>query len=341
MALNDTNRLSRFPVFMAVEDRKVAVFGNGAEALAKTRLLRNTRADIHAFGDALEGDYAAYLAGEGIRHVAQAYDPAQLDGAVLAFAATGDGALDARIAEDARARRIPVNAVDQPEFCDFYTPALVNRAPVAVAIGTEGAGPVLAQMIRARVDQLLSPSLGPLARFAAGYRAAVDRLAPRGLARRALWRRFFSGAVAEAIASGDETRARREAARLLGTAGEKPSGHVWLIGAGPGAEDLLTLRAQRVLMEADAIVREDAVPQAIADLGRRDADQVRATALESATAAAVDAAGNGRRVALLVAGDPSDDPDLCAVLESARISFDIVPGIAGAHHLIVPASQAA
>ena len=341
MAQNDTGRLTHFPAFVRVEACKIAVFGNGAEAFAKARLLSNTDAAIHAYAAAPQPDYAAWLAGEGICHIGEAYEPGQLEGAVLAFAATDDAEADARIVVDARTRRIPVNAVDQPGLCDFYTPALVNRAPIAVAIGTEGAGPVLAQMIRARVDQLLSPSLGTLARFAAGYRAAVDRLAPAGPARRDLWRRFFTGAVAQAIASGDEALARRAAARLLGESGERTCGHVWLIGAGPGAEDLLTLRAQRALMEADIILRERSVPRAIADLGRRDAERMTVEVPGTALSRAIDASRTGRRVALLFPGDPSADPDFTRSLDAAGLSFEIVPGVAGAHDAILPASQAA
>src|SRR5690606_15798881 len=137
-----------------------------------------------------------------------------LDGMVLVFAATGNAEQDQAIVSEARARRIPANAVDQPEHCDFFTPAIVNRAPVAVAIGTEGAGPVLAQMIRAQVDRALSPSLGPLARLADQYRDAVERIVPRGVARRVFWRRFFTGRVASAIDNGRAADADREAVKL-------------------------------------------------------------------------------------------------------------------------------
>ncbi len=122
-----------------------------------------------------------------------AFSPDQVEGATLVFAATGDADADRAIVDAARAERIPANAVDQPDYCDFFTPALVNRAPVAVAIGTEGAGPVLAQMIRAQIDQMLSPSLGTLAELATSYRKTVERLVPRGVSRRVFWRRFFSG----------------------------------------------------------------------------------------------------------------------------------------------------
>ncbi len=120
--------------------------------------------------------------------------------------------LDRRISEDARAAGIPVNAVDRPELCDFFTPAIVNRAPLAVAIGTEGAGPVLAQMVRARIDRLLSPSLGPLAVLANSFRGAAERLLPKGTARRRFWNEFFTGAPC--ARDGSRRRSRRPPRRF-------------------------------------------------------------------------------------------------------------------------------
>jgi uroporphyrin-III C-methyltransferase/precorrin-2 dehydrogenase/sirohydrochlorin ferrochelatase len=266
-------QLTTFPAFMRVDARKVAIFGNGAEAAAKARLVANTSAEISVYADAPEAELVDSLGRLGIEPVIAAYAPAQIDGATLVFAATGDATMDRMIVADARGRKIPANAVDQPEFCDFLTPALVNRAPVAIAIGTEGAGPVLAQMIRARVDQMLSPSLGALARLAQDYRVAVDRLLPRGVARRVFWRRFFEADVATHVAHNEISLARRAATRML--RGREPvPGHIWLVGAGPGAEDLLTLRAQRAMMEADAIVYDALVPETVVALGRRDAERI-------------------------------------------------------------------
>ncbi|GAB5460980.1 MAG: hypothetical protein HoeaKO_10710 [Hoeflea alexandrii] len=202
-------QLTTFPAFMRVDARKVAIFGNGAEAAAKARLVANTSAHIAVYADSPEAELVDSLARLGIEPVMAAYAPTQMDDATLVFAATSDAFQDRAIVVEARARRIPANAVDQPEYCDFLTPALVNRAPVAIAIGTEGAGPVLAQMIRARVDQMLSPSLGALARLAQDYRIAVDRLLPRGVARRVFWRRFFEADVATHVDNGDISLARR------------------------------------------------------------------------------------------------------------------------------------
>ncbi|CAD7033445.1 MULTISPECIES: siroheme synthase CysG [Pseudorhizobium] len=335
-----TTRLTTFPAFFRVSGRTVAVFGNGDEAFAKVRLLRNTDAHIVAYAEDPEPDYRDYLAANKLDVIAASFAADQVDGAALVFAATGDEQQDQAIVTAARAARIPANAVDQPEFCDFLTPALVNRAPVAVAIGTEGAGPVLAQMIRARVDQMLSPSLGRLASLAVDYRDSVERLIPKGVSRRIFWRRFFTGAVADSVDAGDVSGARRSANALLSTSG-RAEGHVWLVGAGPGAEDLLTLRAQRVLMEADVIVYDALVPQAIVDMGRRDAERLSVGKRKNCHSKSqgeinrllVRLGQDGKRVVRLKSGDPlvyGRAGEEMAALREAGISYEIVPGITSA-----------
>ncbi len=314
--------------------------GNGDEAFAKVRLLLNTQADLTVVAEAAEPGFEAFLRDRRIETLREVFSPAHLEGAVLVFAATGDVLSDQEIAKAARIVKIPVNAVDQPDYCDFFTPALVNRAPVAVAIGTEGAGPVLAQMIRAQIDQILSPSLGRLAVLAAAYRAAADRIVPRGVTRRVFWRRFFTGAVADAVNAGDLDLAHRQAETLLGSAG-KAAGHVWLVGAGPGAEDLLTLRAQRVMMEADAIVFDALVPQAIVDMGRRDAERIsvgkrkgcHSKSQEEINDLLVDLGRAGKRVVRLKSGDPlvyGRAAEEMSALREAGVTYEVVPGITSA-----------
>ncbi|MBX5102439.1 uroporphyrinogen-III C-methyltransferase [Rhizobium lentis] len=335
-----TEQLSVFPAFFRVEGQKTAVFGNGDEAFAKVRLLLNTRAGIVAYAEKPEADYHAFLIANRIETVRAGFSADQVEGAALVFAATGDEAEDRRIVDAARAARIPANAVDQPDYCDFFTPALVNRAPVAVAIGTEGAGPVLAQMIRAQIDQLLSPSLGRLAALATSYRKSVEQLVPRGVTRRVFWRRFFSGPVADAIANGNLPQAQHAADRLLGSM-DRVAGHVWLVGAGPGAEDLLTLRAQRVMMEADVIVYDALVPQAIVDMGRRDAERLsvgkrkgcHSKSQEEINELLVDLGRQGKRVVRLKSGDPlvyGRAGEEMAALRAASVTYEVVPGITSA-----------
>ncbi|MEX3010298.1 siroheme synthase CysG [Hoeflea sp. TYP-13] len=337
---HSNRKLSTFPAFFNVAGSKVAIFGNGEEAFAKTRLLANTQATIIVYADAPEAAFSTFLRQKDIQTVGEPYTAEQLDGATLVFAATGNSALDAGIVTDARALRIPANAVDQPEYCDFLTPALVNRAPVAVAIGTEGAGPVLAQMIRARIDQMLSPSLGTLAQLAEAYRGAVDKVLPRGATRRQFWRRFFSGRVRDEVENHDLAAAHQAATQLLHNTG-RTEGYVWLVGAGPGAEDLLTLRAQRVLMEADVILYDALVPEAIVDMGRRDAERIsvgkrkgcHSKSQDQINDLLVDLAGRGKRVVRLKSGDPlvyGRAAEEMAALRDAGIGYEIVPGITSA-----------
>lgn len=335
-----TEQLSIFPAFFRVEGRIAAVFGNGDEAFAKVRLLLNTQARVVAYTDHPEADYHAYLIANRIETVRAVFVDEQVRGATLVFAATGDAVQDRAIVEAARAEKVPANAVDQSDYCDFFTPALVNRAPVAVAIGTEGAGPVLAQMIRAQVDQILAPSLGRLADLAIGYRKTVEHLVPKGAARRLFWRRFFSGAVADAVASENLPQARRAANSMLQSA-EKVEGHIWLVGAGPGAADLLTLRAQRVMMEADVIVYDALVPQEIVDMGRRDAERLsvgkrkgcHSKSQEEINDLLVYLGREGKRVVRLKSGDPlvyGRAGEEMAALRATGISYEVVPGITSA-----------
>lgn len=334
------DQLSVFPAFFRVAGKVALVYGEGDEAYAKARLLANTQVEIVVAADAPEKSFADFIVAHSMRRVSPAEADAMMHQAVLVFAATGNEAEDRGIVDRARALKIPANAVDQPDYCDFFTPALVNRAPLAVAIGTEGAGPVLAQMVRAAVDQMLSPSLGRLARLAINYRERVEQKIPKGVSRRVFWRRFFSGAVADAVANGNATLATAEADRLLSASAGLP-GHVWLVGAGPGAEDLLTLRAQRVMMEADAIVYDALVPQAVVDMGRRDAERIpvgkrkgcHSKSQNEINDLLVELGKSGKRVVRLKSGDPlifGRAAEEMAALREAGVTYEIVPGITSA-----------
>jgi uroporphyrin-III C-methyltransferase/precorrin-2 dehydrogenase/sirohydrochlorin ferrochelatase len=333
-------RLSAFPVFMRVEGRTVVIVGDGEEALAKARLLGQSAAAIRIVAEAAEPALADWADANGAELIQKAWAPAYLDNAVLVFAATGDEQRDAAIVADARRAGVAANAVDRPELCDFYTPALVNRAPVAVAIGTEGAGPVLAQMIRSRIDRMLSPSLGALASLATLYREAAERDVPKGAPRRAFWKSFFTGATARALDAGDETGAHRAAQSLLQDRGQA-NGHVALVGAGPGSEDLITLRAHRLLMEADVIVHDALVPEAIVALGRRDAERIAAGKRKGCHSKSqaeinkllVDLAKGGKRVVRLKSGDPlvfGRAGEEMAAMRAADVSYEVVPGVTSA-----------
>lgn len=333
-------RLTAFPAFFKVSRRTVAVIGAGSAAAAKVRLLGETDAILRVVALEPSHELEADAARLDATIVREAFEPRHIEDATLVFAATEIEADDRRIADVARGLGKPVNVVDRPELCDFTTPAIVNRAPLAVAIGTEGAAPVLARHVRARIEALLAPETGRLAALADSLRGVVADLVPAGESRRRFWAKLFDGPVAARALSGDEPGARAEAMRMM-AAEPDVSGFVWLVGAGPGATDLLTLRAQRVLQEADVIVHDALVPQEVISMGRRDAERISVGKRKGAHEVTqveiedilVREARAGRRVVRLKSGDPmvfGRVGEEMAALSAAGIAYEIVPGVTAA-----------
>lgn len=334
------DQLSVFPVFFKITGQIAVVVGNGAEALAKARLLTECRIAIRLVAPAPSHELGVFIIQEDVEHIARPFEADMLSDAMLVFAATGVTEQDEMIVARARELKVPANAVDRPDLCDFYTPALVNRAPVAVAIGSEGSGPVLTQMIRSKIEALLPRSTGRLARLAAHYRDTVEQLIPRGAPRRRFWRLFFQGNVANAVNSGDLSAAMRHATRIMkGQMAE--TGFVSLVGAGSGAVDLLTLRAQRVLQEADVIIHDGLVPDELVAMGRRDAHRIavgKSKGCHSKTQDEINdllisQARAGNRVVRLKSGDPlvfGRAGEEIAALRENSVPFEIVPGVTSA-----------
>jgi uroporphyrin-III C-methyltransferase/precorrin-2 dehydrogenase/sirohydrochlorin ferrochelatase len=319
--------LNTFPLSYKVRGRRVVVVGGGAEALAKARLAVRTSAEVAIVAPAVEADFSAL----SVTLHERAFVPADLEGAALCFVADHGPDGEAAIAE-ARRRHVPLNVVDVPDACDFYTPSIVDRAPLTVAISTEGDEPVLARLVRARIEALLAPETGAIARIAGAMRERVARALHGAAARR-----YYEALV---TAPGLPTEAEAVALLAAHAAGGS-AGEVWLIGAGPGAEDLLTLRAQRLLQEADVVVHDQLVPQAVVEMGRRDAERIaggKRAGHHSFTQAQINAllvrlARQGRRVARLKSGDPmvfGRAGEELEALRKAGVAHTIVPGVSAA-----------
>ncbi|WFE89091.1 siroheme synthase CysG [Roseibium porphyridii] len=334
------DRLDVFPTFMKVAGQRVLVVGHGAEAAAKVRLLGETNASIVVISASVEADLAEAIERFDAEHVSEDFRPAHLNGAALVFSAREDWALDKAVVDAARIMGVPVNAVDKPELCDFYTGALVNRAPIAVAITSTGVGPVLSRHIRARIEAMLPRATGDLARLAESFRDAATKVIRDGALRRNFWARFFSGSVAANLYAGKADVARSEAQRLLNSMADEP-GFVWLVGAGPGAEDLLTLRAQRLLQEADVIVHDALVPAGVIAMGRRDAERISVGKRKGAHSVRqseicdllVELGRSGQKVVRLKAGDPMIFGRAAEEMDALReneIGFEVVPGVTAA-----------
>ncbi|MBS7705245.1 siroheme synthase CysG [Chelatococcus asaccharovorans] len=334
-------RLRFFPVSYDVAGKSVVVAGGGEPALAKLRLLVRSEARLTLVSPDIDGELSDFVHAHRIPHVARDLTLADITGAALLFVATDDEARDARLAALGRQAGVPVNVVDRPHLSDFAVPAIVDRAPVAVAISTDGYAPVLAQRVRAAIEMLLPPEFGRLGELAVSLRGAVMASLGTARHRRRFWARLFDGRSAALALSGDLAGARRAALSVLGESFAADEGVVWLIGAGPGATDLLTLRAQRLLQQADVIVHDRLVPAEVVEMGRRDAERIsvgKAKGHHSVPQHEIDAllvrlARAGKQVARLKAGDPlvfGRAGEELAALRAAGIRHEIVPGITAA-----------
>ncbi|MBI1386175.1 MAG: uroporphyrinogen-III C-methyltransferase [Rhizobiales bacterium] len=340
--------MRHYPIFIDLSGARVLVAGGGEVALAKLRLLAKTEAALTIHAEA-PCTAVAGLAAEGkITLVRRRIEREDMTGARLVYAASGDADDDARVAELAKAAGVLVNVVDEIEHSDFITPAIVDRDPLVVAVGTEGTAPMLARLVKARIEELLAPAAGTLARIAAGFRERVETL-PAGAARRGFWRRYFERDGEMALARGGEEALARHLETALEAAiadveerhGPQPLPPVQLVGAGPGDPRLLTLAARDALFEADVVLHDRLVDPRILELARREAIVVEvgkrpggpSWSQEEINSLMVAHAREGRRVVRLKSGDPMmfgrADEELDA-LEAAGIVAEVVPGITAA-----------
>lgn len=312
-----------FPIFIDLQNRPVAIVGGGEEALRKIRLLLKTGAVINVIAPEIHEELAA---APRVNWIARAYRAGLLEGAALVYSA--DAALNGRVASDAQALGIPVNAVDNPDISTFIVPSIVDRDPVVVAIGTEGTAPILGQGLRARIDAMLPQGLGDLARAAAGLRERVAAAIAPGNRRRSFWYRFFFGDVRNAFIAGDSCNYLAGVEKLFESEAHPPTGRVAFVSLGSEDPELLTIKAQRRLHEADLIVHDRAVPQAILEMARRDAVRtpVKGELYDGATDVLLAEARAGKLVVRLTLGEPSLEETVSVAAEG--IAFDTIPAVA-------------
>ncbi len=334
--------MQHFPIYLNMTNRDVLLAGSGEIALAKLRLLARTPARLTLFAPNPEPELADFAAEVGAALLPRMLYANDLHNAALVYAATGDAAEDARIARLARGAGVLLNIVDNLAGSDFITPAIVDRAPVTVAIGTEGAAPVLARAIKSELEERLPESLGTLARAGKIAREAVEAL-PQGRARRDFWAEYYFETGPHALETtgagglGDALHTLLQ--QHLSQAPE--AGRVDLVGAGPGAADLMTLRARKLLDQADVVIHDGLVPQPILELARREAQFIAvgkqgfgpSTPQHRINELMVAHARAGARVVRLKGGDPSifgrlDDET--EALSAAGIDWAITPGITAA-----------
>lgn len=334
--------MRHFPIFLDLREQRVAVSGAGATAAAKLQLLLKTEALIDVYGCDADRRVRDWAAAGKIRLIERDLEADDVVGVRLLYAANDDPGEDGRVAGLGRAAGCLVNIVDNLEDSAFITPAIVDRDPVTVAIGTQGAAPVLARQIKAVNEAQLPRDLGVLARIGRDYRGEVEALPPGG-ARRAFWHAFYKEFGPQALVEGGEDGVRQAVAAALDEKLRETSrkGRVTIIGAGPGDPDLLTMKARRVLDACDVVVYDRLVAPEILELARREATFVEvgktpygpSWAQEDINALLVKHALQGVHVARVKSGDSTVygrlDEEMDA-LDAADIPFNIVPGITSA-----------
>ena len=326
------------PVFMDVRGNLCLVVGGGEVAHRKAAVLLAAGAAVKAVAPEFS---AAFAALSGIECIAERFRSSHLEGAVLAIAATDDGEVNREVSQQARARSIPVNVADNPDLCTFIMPSILDRSPLMVAFSSGGASPVLARMLRGELEALVPQGYGRLAAFAARFRDTVKARVAEPAKRRIFWENVLEGAVAEKVLAGNEAGAEAMLFSLLEDKNDELRGEVYLVGAGPGDPDLLTLRALRLMQKADVVVYDNLVSKPIVEMTRRDATRIfvgkkradHTMPQEEINELLVRLAKEGKRVLRLKGGDPfifGRGGEEIETLAERGVPFQVVPGITAA-----------
>lgn len=329
------------PLFHKLQNRRVLVVGGGEIALRKARLLADAGGTLRVVSPDVGSELRELVEQGAGELLLRGYEAGDLQGVSLVIAATDDVPLNALISEQAQALGIPVNVVDAPALCSVIFPAIVDRSPLIVAVSSGGDAPVLARLIRAKIETWIPATYGQLAGLAKIFRGQVKSLFPDVQQRRVFWEDVFQGPVAESAFAGKLGEARRLLEDKINGAAPQVLGEVYLVGAGPGDPDLLTFRALRLMQQADVVLYDRLVAPAIVELCRRDAERIyvgkrradHAVPQEQINQRLIDLAKSGKRVLRLKGGDPfifGRGGEEIEQLAAHGIPFQVVPGITAA-----------
>ena len=331
-----------FPIFFDIKNKPCLVVGGGEVATRKAGMLMQSGGLITIVAPELTNTLKELADAGKITHVAEKFRPEHLGEAVLVIAATDDRAANEQVSVAAKKLRIPVNVVDNPDLCSFIMPSVIDRSPLVIAISSGGTSPVLARVMRAKLETFIPAAYGRLAHFAASFRDQVkNRILPAK--RRIFWEKVLQGPVAEMVLSGQDQAAKDALQKMLAADSDDtpPRGEVYLVGGGPGNPDLLTFRALRLMQQADVVVYDNLVSPAVLELARRDAERIyvgkeranHAMRQENINELLVKLAQEGKRVVRLKGGDPfvfGRGGEEIETLAAHGIPFQVVPGITAA-----------
>ena len=331
-----------FPVFLDLKQRRCLLVGGGDVATRKGRLLAKAGAILRVVAPQISPELRDLVQQcQGEIHLRE-YQASDVDDCVLAIAATDIDSLNQIISEDAKAKNIPVNVVDSPALCTYITPAIIDRSPLVIAISSGGESPVLARLIRAKLETLIPNSYGVLAQFASRWRERIKNRFADTDQRRRFWEKFLQGPAAELVFNGQDAQADK----LLSDAIQQDDasltqGEVYLVGGGPGDPELLTLRALRLMQQADVVLYDRLVSDGVMELVRRDAERIyvgkrrseHIMEQENINQLLDDLAQQGKPVLRLKGGDPfifGRGGEEIELLAQHHIPFQVVPGITAA-----------
>lgn len=328
------------PIFTDLTGKAVLLIGGGHVALRKARALLDAGAVLTVVSHQFETDFQHWAAQGKAVLVQGDFQPAQISGHWLVIAATDDDAVNAAVHQAATARQVWVNTVDDQDKCEFIFPSIINRAPIQIAISSGGTAPVLVRRLREQLETLLPQHLGPLATLVGKFRKNVQQKLDNFAARRQFYEQVFSSKVVSLLQSGQPQAAEDTLEQMLD--GHQPlRGEVFVVGAGPGDPELLTLKALQLMQQADVVVYDFLVSEPIMQLVRRDAELIcvgkkagaHSVAQEETNALLIRLALEGKKVCRLKGGDPfifGRGAEEIEVLLPHQIPFQVVPGITAA-----------
>lgn len=304
--------MQNLPIFMNLQHRPALVVGGGTVAARKADLLLQAGADVTVIAPRVHDEMQRMIATGRVRWMEQLFGPGIVRGFRLVIAATDNTAVNRRVFEECERHAIPVNVADQPELCSFILPSIVERGPITIAVSTGGRSPILARLLKARLETLIPAGFGALAELLGRYRPRIKARFAALDARKHFWERMLDGPLVQLATSGREQEAEAMLERALHDDLPAEQGEIWLIGAGPGDPDLLTLKALRLLQQADVVVYDKLVPERIINLARREAERIfvgksmqqHTLPQERINRLLVDLARQGKKVARLKGGDP-------------------------------------
>lgn len=333
--------MNYLPIFINITQKPCLVVGGGDIAYRKINLLLKANAQVSCVAQACCNGVTQLAKNNTITVIEKAFEPSDIKSQVLIVSATNDRALNAQVSGLAKNANIPVNVVDSPDLCTFIMPSIVDRSPIVIAISSAGKAPVLARLIRAKLESTIPNAYGKLAELAGSFRAQVKAKFNNIEDRRYFWEKAFSGVVAEKVFSGKTDEAELDLQTQLDKSTDSEMGEVYLVGGGPGDPDLLTFKALRLMQQADVILYDRLVSDEVMELVRRDAELIyvgkerdnHSVPQDGINQLLVDLAKQGRRVCRLKGGDPfifGRGGEEIETLAENGVPFQVVPGITAA-----------